>query len=119
MYDALNVLMAMDIISKDKKEIRWQGLPSAPADRAERLKAERGRLRTRLLQQHAYLRARAPEPCCPAAAAACCTGVHSGVWVCCPAYPTRHRMHAYAARQARPPAHAPAAAARVPAGARP
>jgi transcription factor Dp-1 len=27
-YDALNVLMAMDIISKDKKEIRWKGLPS-------------------------------------------------------------------------------------------
>eukprot|EP00936_MAST-01D_sp_MAST-1D-sp1_P002249 g2249.t1 len=27
-YDALNVLMAMDIISKEKKEIRWQGLPS-------------------------------------------------------------------------------------------
>ncbi|KAK9839829.1 hypothetical protein WJX81_004853 [Elliptochloris bilobata] len=55
-YDALNVLMAMDIISKDKKEIRWQGLPAAPADRAERLRAERGKLRARLLQQHAYLR---------------------------------------------------------------
>ena len=27
-YDALNVLMAMDIISKDKKDIRWKGLPS-------------------------------------------------------------------------------------------
>ncbi len=27
MYDALNVLMAMDIISKEKKEIRWIGLP--------------------------------------------------------------------------------------------
>ncbi|ETV68551.1 hypothetical protein, variant [Aphanomyces astaci] len=27
-YDALNVLMAMDIISKEKKEIRWRGLPS-------------------------------------------------------------------------------------------
>ena len=27
-YDALNVLMAMDIISKDKKEITWRGLPS-------------------------------------------------------------------------------------------
>ncbi|XP_043275028.1 transcription factor Dp-1 [Venturia canescens] len=26
-YDALNVLMAMDIISKEKKEIRWLGLP--------------------------------------------------------------------------------------------
>lgn len=27
-YDALNVLMALQIISKDKKEIRWIGLPS-------------------------------------------------------------------------------------------
>lgn len=27
MYDALNVLMAMNIISKEKKEIRWLGLP--------------------------------------------------------------------------------------------
>ncbi|KAI8391403.1 uncharacterized protein BYT42DRAFT_556760 [Radiomyces spectabilis] len=27
-YDALNVLMAMDIIAKDKKEIRWLGIPS-------------------------------------------------------------------------------------------
>merc|ERR1712080_785279 len=26
-YDALNVLMAMNIISKEKKEIRWLGLP--------------------------------------------------------------------------------------------
>ncbi len=28
-YDALNVLMAMDIISKEKKEITWSGLPTA------------------------------------------------------------------------------------------
>ena len=27
-YDALNVLMAMDIIGKDKKQIMWKGLPS-------------------------------------------------------------------------------------------
>jgi hypothetical protein len=27
-YDALNVLMAMDIISKEKKEITWKGLPN-------------------------------------------------------------------------------------------
>jgi predicted alternative tryptophan synthase beta-subunit len=27
-YDALNVLMAMDIISKEKKEIKWIGLPN-------------------------------------------------------------------------------------------
>ncbi|KAI9495923.1 E2F/DP family winged-helix DNA-binding domain-containing protein [Zychaea mexicana] len=28
-YDALNVLMAMDIIAKDKKEIRWLGIPAS------------------------------------------------------------------------------------------
>lgn len=27
-YDALNVLMAMGIITKEKKEIRWVGLPT-------------------------------------------------------------------------------------------
>ncbi|CAG8496104.1 13537_t:CDS:2 [Acaulospora morrowiae] len=31
-YDALNVLMAMDIIAKDKKEIRWLGLPGRQID---------------------------------------------------------------------------------------
>ena len=30
-YDALNVLMAMDIITKDKKEITWRGLPGSRA----------------------------------------------------------------------------------------
>lgn len=29
MYDALNVLMAMGIIEKERKEIRWRGLPNA------------------------------------------------------------------------------------------
>lgn len=28
-YDALNVLMAMNIIEKEKKEIRWRGLPNS------------------------------------------------------------------------------------------
>lgn len=31
-YDALNVLMALQIISKDKKEIRWIGLPSSAVE---------------------------------------------------------------------------------------
>lgn len=30
-YDALNVLMAIDIISKDRKEIKWKGLPESVA----------------------------------------------------------------------------------------
>lgn len=27
-YDAINVLMAMDIITKERKELKWLGLPS-------------------------------------------------------------------------------------------
>lgn len=38
MYDALNVLMAMDIISKDKKEIQWKGLPRTSLNDMEELK---------------------------------------------------------------------------------
>lgn len=37
-YDALNVLMAMDIISKDKKEIQWKGLPQSNTNDTEVLK---------------------------------------------------------------------------------
>jgi hypothetical protein len=36
-YDALNVLMAMNIISKEKKEIRWIGLPTNSAQECETL----------------------------------------------------------------------------------
>lgn len=37
-YDALNVLMAMGIIFKDKKDIQWKGLPSASLDDVADLK---------------------------------------------------------------------------------
>ncbi|KAL2327015.1 hypothetical protein Fmac_020442 [Flemingia macrophylla] len=37
-YDALNVLIAMDIISKDKKEIQWKGLPRTSLSDIEELK---------------------------------------------------------------------------------
>lgn len=40
-YDALNVLMAMDIITKERKEIRWNGLPTSLQHDAEMLVAER------------------------------------------------------------------------------
>jgi len=40
-YDALNVLMAMDIVSKEKKEIRWKGLPSHTHADLEMLHRER------------------------------------------------------------------------------
>ncbi|CAA7034037.1 unnamed protein product [Microthlaspi erraticum] len=53
-YDALNVLMAMDIISKDKKEIQWRGLPRTSLSDIEELKAERVSLRSRIEKKTAY-----------------------------------------------------------------
>ncbi|XP_029570252.1 transcription factor Dp-2-like [Salmo trutta] len=40
-YDALNVLMAMNIISKEKKEIHWIGLPTNSAQDCQNLKVEK------------------------------------------------------------------------------
>ncbi|KAK8935546.1 Transcription factor-like protein DPB [Platanthera zijinensis] len=54
-YDALNVLMAMDIISKDKKEIQWKGLPRTSLNDVEELKAERMALKGRVDKKTAYL----------------------------------------------------------------
>ncbi|XP_050417886.1 transcription factor Dp-1 [Patella vulgata] len=42
-YDALNVLMAMNIISKEKKEIRWIGLPTNSAQECQSLETEKQR----------------------------------------------------------------------------
>lgn len=39
-YDALNVLMAMNIISKEKKEIRWIGLPTNSAQECSNLEVK-------------------------------------------------------------------------------
>jgi len=40
-YDALNVLMAMNIISKEKKEIKWLGLPTNSLQEFQALEAEK------------------------------------------------------------------------------
>jgi hypothetical protein len=64
-YDALNVLMAMDIISKEKKEIRWLGLPTNSVqeatslenekkERIDRIKAKNEQLQDLILQQIAF-----------------------------------------------------------------
>ncbi|KAF4086165.1 hypothetical protein AMELA_G00103090 [Ameiurus melas] len=64
-YDALNVLMAMNIISKEKKEIRWIGLPTNSAQecrnlelekqkRLERIQQKRSQLEELILQQIAF-----------------------------------------------------------------
>ncbi|XP_062521489.1 transcription factor Dp-1-like [Corticium candelabrum] len=53
-YDALNVLMAMNIISKEKKEIKWIGLPTNSAqeclDLETKKKASEDRIRQKKLQ---------------------------------------------------------------------
>ncbi|UYV71186.1 TFDP2 [Cordylochernes scorpioides] len=64
-YDALNVLMAMNIISKEKKEIRWLGLPTNSAQEChnleeqkhksiKRIKSKMVQLQELLIQQIAY-----------------------------------------------------------------
>ncbi|XP_053680223.1 transcription factor Dp-1 [Anopheles nili] len=66
-YDALNVLMAMKIISKEKKEIRWHGLPTSNTlQECEELEKENEKARQRieikqqqlvdLVQQHVALK---------------------------------------------------------------
>ncbi|KAK9799700.1 hypothetical protein WJX73_000115 [Symbiochloris irregularis] len=54
-YDALNVLMAMDIIAKHKKEILWRGLPHNQTTAMERLRGERARLAAHITKQRAYI----------------------------------------------------------------
>lgn len=64
-YDALNVLMAMNIISKEKKEIRWIGLPNNSLQefthmeelrqrRSERIAKKTHHLHELILQQIAF-----------------------------------------------------------------
>ena len=48
MYDALNVLMAMNIISKEKKEIRWLGLPTNSVQEANNLEVDKAKRMERI-----------------------------------------------------------------------
>jgi hypothetical protein len=54
-YDALNVLMAMDIITRERKEIFWKGLPSGPQLSLDRRRNEKQRLAARIEQQRTYI----------------------------------------------------------------
>ena len=47
-YDALNVLMAMNIISKEKKEIRWLGLPTNSVQEANNLEVDKAKRMERI-----------------------------------------------------------------------
>lgn len=55
-YDALNVLMAIDIIEKDKKEIRWLGLPNQTVDDLRALEAEKAAIQHRIAEKTRGLR---------------------------------------------------------------
>nr|CAB3266920.1 Dp-1 Transcription factor [Phallusia mammillata] len=50
-YDALNVLMAMDIIFKDKKDIHWVGLPTNSAQEVLALQNEKRKREQRIQQK--------------------------------------------------------------------
>lgn len=50
-YDALNVLMAMNIISKEKKEIKWLGLPTNSLQEFQQLEQEKQRRLERIKQK--------------------------------------------------------------------
>ena len=54
-YDALNVLMAMDIIAKEKKEIMWRGLPATSEGNVEHLHAELAAARASIEKKNAHL----------------------------------------------------------------
>ncbi|KAI3721631.1 hypothetical protein L2E82_32648 [Cichorium intybus] len=54
-YDALNVLMAMDIISKDKKEIHWKGLSHTGFNHIQELKNKQLAIQNRLEEKSDYL----------------------------------------------------------------
>ncbi|XP_036392602.1 transcription factor Dp-2 isoform X1 [Megalops cyprinoides] len=54
-YDALNVLMAMNIISKERKEIRWIGLPTNSAQECQNLELEKQKRMERIRQKRAQL----------------------------------------------------------------
>lgn len=55
-YDALNVLMAMNIISKEKKEIRWHGLPTSSGQECDDLEKENEKARERIEMKQQQLR---------------------------------------------------------------
>ena len=57
-YDALNVLIAMEIISRSKKEILWHGLPSGHGNVLERTRAEKIGLNAQIDKQQNYLQVR-------------------------------------------------------------
>ncbi|KAF3551519.1 hypothetical protein DY000_02000080 [Brassica cretica] len=55
-YDALNVFMALDIIARDKKEIRWKGLPIICKKDVEEVKRDRNKLMNSVQKKAVFLK---------------------------------------------------------------
>ena len=55
MYDALNVLMAMEIITKEKKNIMWRGLPTNTQQEGTRMQMELTSRKERLDKKRLHL----------------------------------------------------------------
>lgn len=55
-YDSLNVLMALDVIERDRKEIRWKGLPNSDARDMEETKKGHAELLAKIGKKAAYLK---------------------------------------------------------------
>ena len=55
-YDALNVLMAMQIISKEKKEIKWIGLPCNKKQECQDLEVEKKKKQEQIALKSEQLR---------------------------------------------------------------
>ncbi|XP_055124652.1 transcription factor Dp family member 3 [Symphalangus syndactylus] len=55
-YDALNVLMAMNIISREKNKIKWIGLTTNSAQNCQNLRVERQKRLERIKQKQSELR---------------------------------------------------------------
>lgn len=56
-YDALNVLMAINVISKEKKDIRWIGLPTNAAQECIDLEDEKKKLNEMIEEKRKQVRA--------------------------------------------------------------
>lgn len=56
-YDALNVLMAINVISKEKKDIRWIGLPTNAAQECIDLEDEKKKLNEMIEEKRKQIRA--------------------------------------------------------------
>ncbi|XP_062203700.1 transcription factor-like protein DPB [Phragmites australis] len=55
-YDAFNVLIALRVIAKDKKEIKWMGLSNYRHEKIKKLEEARKELITRIKNKNKLLR---------------------------------------------------------------